>query len=380
MRWGKCLYAAVILVLFPFSVNAAEGADASLFLMLDAGFTNRPVSLDLFENNVGVAWDEHALHAPTNLQVDWNGERLRLEFSSYTSFDPESYITIRLFDTETRVSPRSSIMITFDELAPLTKDSAVSPELKEEPDIATGIETSDESITLHLDTGFVGRAIDLELFGGEFTLSLDEHALLAPTALRLTRVTGGLFRDQVEAAKGIEIQFVNAKAVGDGEVTLTFKAHRPPSVSEQREVNTFADAGSVTQNADFVGDEIIFTSPAYEHAIFITAYREGIMRNGIASWYAYKECLCAASPDVPKGTRMKVSRADDPERFTVVTINDWGPERDIHPDRVIDLDKIAFERIGNPRGGLLAVNVEVVDPKDPLYAIGDEIPPPPWRW
>jgi rare lipoprotein A (peptidoglycan hydrolase) len=46
----------------------------------------------------------------------------------------------------------------------------------------------------------------------------------------------------------------------------------------------------------------------------------------------------------------------------------------VHPDRVIDLDYAAFERIGNPRGGVLAVNVEVLSEDDPLYALGDELP------
>ena len=76
---------------------------------------------------------------------------------------------------------------------------------------------------------------------------------------------------------------------------------------------------------------------------------------------------------------MVVRRADDPSRFTVVTINDWGPERDKHPERVIDLDKVAFARIGNPRGGVVAVTVDVVSPEDPLWKLADELPPPNWK-
>jgi rare lipoprotein A (peptidoglycan hydrolase) len=65
---------------------------------------------------------------------------------------------------------------------------------------------------------------------------------------------------------------------------------------------------------------------------------------------------------VPKGTKLKVSRQDDPSRFVIVTVNDYGPDRKKHPERAIDLDKVAFTKIGNPRGGVLAVTVEVVPP------------------
>lgn len=82
------------------------------------------------------------------------------------------------------------------------------------------------------------------------------------------------------------------------------------------------------------------------------------MSEGQASWYKYKNCDCAASPDYAKGTMLKVTRLDDPTRSVVVRVNDWGPERDKHPDRVIDLDYVAFQKIGNPRGGLVGVRVE----------------------
>ncbi len=84
---------------------------------------------------------------------------------------------------------------------------------------------------------------------------------------------------------------------------------------------------------------------------------DGWMTNGDASWYAYKNCLCAASPDFPKGTKVLVTRKDDPDKKVVVTINDWGPERDIFPERVIDLDKVAFSKLASPRLGVIQVTV-----------------------
>jgi len=82
-----------------------------------------------------------------------------------------------------------------------------------------------------------------------------------------------------------------------------------------------------------------------------------IMTVGTASWYKYKNGLFAASPDFVKGTVLRVHNLDNGQ-FVDVTINDWGPERDKHPDRVIDLDKVAFEKIASPGMGLAAVKVE----------------------
>lgn len=91
----------------------------------------------------------------------------------------------------------------------------------------------------------------------------------------------------------------------------------------------------------------------------LAVLEKGFMSKGVASWYAYKDCDCAASPDYPKGTLIKVTNVDN-DKTVVVKINDWGPERDVFPNRVIDLDVVAFEKIGNPRMGLINVEIEPV--------------------
>ena len=76
--------------------------------------------------------------------------------------------------------------------------------------------------------------------------------------------------------------------------------------------------------------------------------------------YKYKNCDCAASPDYPKGTMLKVTNLENGKSI-IVKVNDWGPERDKHPDRVIDLDKTAFKKLGSLSRGLLKnVRVEPV--------------------
>lgn len=78
---------------------------------------------------------------------------------------------------------------------------------------------------------------------------------------------------------------------------------------------------------------------------------------GKASWYKYKSGNYAASPDFPKGSKIRVYNTDN-GKFVDVTINDYGPDRRIHPDRVIDLEKNAFAKISSLGSGIANVRIE----------------------
>ncbi|HLD27715.1 MAG TPA: RlpA-like double-psi beta-barrel domain-containing protein [Patescibacteria group bacterium] len=83
---------------------------------------------------------------------------------------------------------------------------------------------------------------------------------------------------------------------------------------------------------------------------------------GEASWYGYQGGYFAASRDFAKGARIKVTNQSDGEnqgKSVIVTINDYGPE--LWTGRIIDLDKVAFEAIGNLKGGVMPVRIEVVN-------------------
>ncbi len=83
------------------------------------------------------------------------------------------------------------------------------------------------------------------------------------------------------------------------------------------------------------------------------------MVEGKASWYKYKNGLFAASPDYPKGSVLKVTNLGNGKTIEV-TVNDFGPERNIHPDRVIDLDHVAFSELASPGAGIIEVKVEPI--------------------
>jgi D-alanyl-D-alanine carboxypeptidase len=85
----------------------------------------------------------------------------------------------------------------------------------------------------------------------------------------------------------------------------------------------------------------------------------GILSVGKASWYAYKGGDFAASPDYNKGSVLRVYNLDN-NKFVDVRINDYGPDRSLHPDRVIDLDKVAFSKIASLGAGIINVKVEPI--------------------
>lgn len=91
---------------------------------------------------------------------------------------------------------------------------------------------------------------------------------------------------------------------------------------------------------------------------------------GTASWYGKRfhgrltasgsrfdmNALTAAHPDLPFGTRLRVTHLDS-ERSVIVTVNDRGP---FIKGRVIDLSRAAAEKLGFINNGLAEVRVEVL--------------------
>ena len=90
-----------------------------------------------------------------------------------------------------------------------------------------------------------------------------------------------------------------------------------------------------------------------------------ILNRGRASWYAYKGGAFVASPDFPKGSRLRVVNLEN-QKFIDVEVNDYGPDRSIFPKRVVDLDKEAFARVADPGEGVIEVKVK------PLYIPSEE--------
>jgi len=88
-------------------------------------------------------------------------------------------------------------------------------------------------------------------------------------------------------------------------------------------------------------------------------YNPKVLIAGEASWYRFKSGFFAASPDFPKDSVIRVRNLNN-NSFVDVRINDFGPNREIFPERVIDLDLVAFKEIANPQDGLIDVHLEAL--------------------
>jgi hypothetical protein len=87
-----------------------------------------------------------------------------------------------------------------------------------------------------------------------------------------------------------------------------------------------------------------------------TYMKLGKGKTGQGTWYAFKDGLFAASTTLPRGSYAKVTNMENGQSV-VVQINDYGP---FGKGRIIDLDKVAFQKIAGLGAGVIGVKVEPI--------------------
>lgn len=87
-----------------------------------------------------------------------------------------------------------------------------------------------------------------------------------------------------------------------------------------------------------------------------TYVKVGKGQTGEGTWYSYISGLYAASLTIPRGAYARVTNLANGESV-IVQINDSGP---YGKGRIIDLDKVAFEKIADIGAGVVNVKVEPV--------------------
>lgn len=87
-----------------------------------------------------------------------------------------------------------------------------------------------------------------------------------------------------------------------------------------------------------------------------TKIEVGKVTRGGGTWYAYTGTLACASLQFPKGTWLRVTNTANGKQV-IVQVNDSGPYGE---GRIIDLDKVAFQKIANIGQGVINVKVEEI--------------------
>lgn len=122
-------------------------------------------------------------------------------------------------------------------------------------------------------------------------------------------------------------------------------------------VNAQIATTSVSTTTSTVSNEISSSTKLIVNA---TSAVPSVMLSGKASWYSYKGGMFAASPDFKTGTHLKVWSLANPSKVIEVVVNDYGPNRIKHPERVIDLDKVAFAQLAPLGAGVISVQIEPI--------------------
>jgi rare lipoprotein A (peptidoglycan hydrolase) len=96
--------------------------------------------------------------------------------------------------------------------------------------------------------------------------------------------------------------------------------------------------------------------PVSEIIVQGTYVKTGKSHTGLGTWYAFKGGLFAASPWLPMGSYARVTNKAN-GKTVIVQINDRGP---FGEGRIIDLDKVAFQKIASLGAGVINVKVEEI--------------------
>lgn len=105
-----------------------------------------------------------------------------------------------------------------------------------------------------------------------------------------------------------------------------------------------------------VKSETVTKEPVTEVVVQGTKVVVGKKHTGGCSWYAHTGTLSAANPWLPFGSYVRVTNQAN-GKSVIVRINDRGP---FVPGRIIDLDKVAFEKIASLGAGVIDVKMEEI--------------------
>jgi rare lipoprotein A (peptidoglycan hydrolase) len=104
----------------------------------------------------------------------------------------------------------------------------------------------------------------------------------------------------------------------------------------------------LTNSAYLESTSIPFT-PEYDYGV--ASYYDYTLESG---WSSRGHLVCA-SRDYPRGSYLKVYYQD---KSVICKITDYGPDKSIHPDRIIDLSSSSFAVLSPLSNGVISVKVE----------------------
>ena len=217
--------------------------------------------------------------------------------------------------------------------------------------------------SLHLDEPTIAKGYTVNGFD-ELKLSLVPGILSAETNVEIIQLNEDLPEpwNLNRVSNFYQFEFKNKAAYNDHE-PFYIQFHYTTQTNNHKQVFFYdrtVGAWRPLPTRDFAGENFVRSLIHLPYARIAVFSFPKVLSVGRASWYAYKPGNFAASPDFPKGSIIRVSNLEN-GKFVDVEINDYGPDRSLFPDRVIDLEKNAFARIAGLGAGIVDIYIE------PLY-------------
>ncbi|MBI4256931.1 hypothetical protein HY626_02650 [Candidatus Uhrbacteria bacterium] len=222
-------------------------------------------------------------------------------------------------------------------------------------------------VSTHFDASTIVKGFTLESSDGLMRLGIRPETLNVTTRVDLKTLDPSIMADTLtqEPLGNIYLFDILNKESYDGsdffflEIKYPEEAQEDDRLHGRRRIYFYNAVTSVWEELPSTDNPQTQSVRALIHLPYarLAIFEDEVPEVGEASWYAYKGCDCAASPDYPKGSYLVVTSVEDPEKSVTVMVNDYGPDRSVHPDRIIDLDKVAFAKLASVGLGLIDVRV-----------------------
>jgi D-alanyl-D-alanine endopeptidase (penicillin-binding protein 7) len=266
------------------------------------------------------------------------------------------------------VKAAPSEVITFDGLSAsssltIVNDSSLvsSPELLQPQPVSEPVIIAPEKFSINLDKETIAKGYTVAPFDGALKLSLVPGILSEST-----RVDSEILNENIASpwrfdrlSKIYQFEFRN-KAAYDNHKPFYIQLSYDSANAGLKKVFFYdknANGWRELPTVDFPNEKFVRSLIHLPYARIAVFTDNSIMASGQASWYAYKGGDFAASPDFPKGSKLRVTNIGN-GKYVDIIVNDYGPDRRLHPDRAIDLDKVAFSKISSVGAGLIDIKIE----------------------
>jgi D-alanyl-D-alanine carboxypeptidase len=240
--------------------------------------------------------------------------------------------------------------------------NAQQPEAADEP-------TEFNVYSIRLDKETIAKGYTVAAFDDTLKLSLVPGILSEDTPVRVERITEPMESPwRVDRVSGVyQFEFMN-KAAYDDHKPFYIQFSYDEAEDDNLKKVFFFDKNYNTwrplPTRDYAEENFVRSLIHLPFARIAVFSYPDVLGTGRASWYDYKPGNYAASPDFPKGSRLRVYNLEN-DKYVDVTINDYGPDRGRFPGRVIDLERKAFAALAPTWEGTVSVAVE------PLYIVPD---------